>query len=273
VSKRSLVPRLVTIVVLVGLALFFFFATPIKNYERSKSKQDLFEKIKSHWPNLGILTDVKSPDYFTTTWKAPEVHAKAVPIDDKELLRVLSILPKELKKYPKSIIGNNLHAIALSSSLSLYGIDYGGTNIDKRIYLTVLSPQQGYTNNYVIKTIHHEFSSILIRENQFPSKPWKAALPNGVHYEDSVDQEIKAIKSGRNMNLAQDDLLRLGFLSSYGETNMENDVNTYAELLFTDPEKLKMLANRYTAIKAKYQMAIQFYKSLDPQFKWIFKLR
>jgi hypothetical protein len=112
-----------------------------------------------------------------------------------------------------------------------------------------------------------------MRENQFPSKPWKAALPNGVHYEDSVDQEIKAIKSGRNMNLAQDDLLRLGFLSSYGETNMENDVNTYAELLFTDPKKLKMLANRYAAIKAKYQMAIQFYKSLDPQFKWIFKLR
>ncbi|MBI3561253.1 MAG: hypothetical protein HY080_05990, partial [Gammaproteobacteria bacterium] len=101
-------------------------------------------------------------------------------------------------------------------------------------------------------------------EHAFASSHWLSQLPSGVQYADTVDQEVQAIMQGRRLDLPGEGLLQQGFLSDYGMTNMENDVNTYAEMLFTEPEKLMALATRYPRINAKYQLLTQFYQSLVP---------
>ncbi|MBI3560534.1 MAG: hypothetical protein HY080_02295, partial [Gammaproteobacteria bacterium] len=112
-------------------------ATPIKKYGMLRTQHRLLSEMKTAWPNLSVLTDVTAKDYFTPEWKEPAVHAKAVVIDARALLKELGILQQELRKYPTAVIDCDLEAIALSSKLSLYDIDYGGTTIRKRIYLTV----------------------------------------------------------------------------------------------------------------------------------------
>lgn len=246
---------------MIGMAIYYFSVKPVNN--NTTSINLLIEGIKQRWPDLAILTDVKSKQYFTDEWNNDFVRPKAIPIKDDQLHRFLTILPVELTKYPAKLIKSDLHAIALSSSLSLYGIEYGGSNSGKRIYMTVLSPEQGYTDEYIKRTIHHEFSSILIRDHKFPLREWRAALPEGVRYLDSIDKEVKTIEVGRDISLASRKLLEQGFLSSYGRTNYINDVNTYAELLFVEPNKIKLLANKYRIIGIKYNLLIEFYKNLD----------
>lgn len=131
----------------------------------------------------------------------------------------------------------------------------------------MLSPEQGYTDKYLRRTIHHELSSVLIRDRKFPVKKWRAALPAGVVYDDTIDKEVKAIKPGRDLVLANNNLLNRGFLSSYGRTNCINDVNTYAELLFVEPDKLKNY-RKNTAHKTKYTLLVIFYEILDLGYKW-----
>ena len=89
-------------------------------------------------------------------------------------------------------------------------------------------------------------------------------------YNDSIDKEVKTIEAGRDISLASSKLLEQGFLSSYGLTNYINDVNTYAELLFVDPNELKRLSDKYKTIRVKYDLLIDFYKNLDIKYNWKF---
>ena len=253
---------------MIGMAIYYFTVKP--GNKKTTSISQLTARIKQEWPGLAILTDVNSKRYFTDEWNNGFVRPMVTPIKNAQLRRFLTILPVELNKYPASLIKSDLHAIALSSSLSLHGIEYGGSNSGKRIYITVLSPGQGYTDEYIRRTIHHEFSSILIRDHKFPLREWRAALPAGVKYNDSIDKEVKMIEAGRDISLASSKLLEQGFLSSYGLTNYTNDVNTYAELLFIEPDKIKKLADIYRIIGIKYNLLIKFYKNLDINYKWEF---
>jgi hypothetical protein len=268
--KKLFYNKKVLIALMVIFALLFILTKPIQKYQATRLKDTLLSRFKTNWPDLKILTKVHSPIFFPVQWRTPDVHAKALRVDEDNYLRALNILAQELEKYSTSVVKHHLKAVALCSKLSLYGIDYGGTNIENRIYLTVLSPREGYTDDYIRKTINHEFSSILIRDFKFPIKKWISALPSTVSYADSLDQEVKAIEAGREFNEPSENELNAGFLAAYGRTNYENDINTYAGMLFTDPIKLRELAEKYPVIDTKYKLIVNFYKSLDPHFKWLF---
>ena len=60
--------------------------------------------------------------------------------------------------------------------------------------------------------------------------------------------------------------LEQGLVSSYGKANAENDINTYAELIFTDPEKIQTYIRTYPIIKKKYILLKAFYLSISPHF-------
>lgn len=145
---------------MVVFAFFFVLAKPIQKYQTAKLKNALLSRIKTNWPDLKIVTDIHSPVFFPARWQTPDVHARASRADEDNYMRALNILVQELEKYSASVVRNHLKAVVLCSELSLYGIDYGGTNIENRIYLTVLSPGRGYTDDYIRKTIDHEFSSL-----------------------------------------------------------------------------------------------------------------
>ena len=56
-------------------------------------------------------------------------------------------------------------------------------------------------------------------------------------------------------------LLDEGFVYNYGKTNPENDFNTYAELLFTDPQKFKSFANSSSLVRKKLNYLKNIYRN------------
>jgi hypothetical protein len=66
--------------------------------------------------------------------------------------------------------------------------------------------------------------------------------------------------------------LKEGLVSRYGKVNAENDINTYAELVFTQPEEMKVFINKYPVVMKKYEMLKKFYLSISPEFEAVFRL-
>jgi hypothetical protein len=64
--------------------------------------------------------------------------------------------------------------------------------------------------------------------------------------------------------------LNEGLVSRYGKVNAENDINTYAELVFTQPEAIKNFIKKYPLMMNKYQILKQFYLSISPEFETVF---
>jgi hypothetical protein len=62
-----------------------------------------------------------------------------------------------------------------------------------------------------------------------------------------------------------------GFLTGYGATTAENDFNTYAEKIFTDPAALVQLACQHALVRKKLNFVLQTYVSLDVRLEETFR--
>jgi hypothetical protein len=109
-----------------------------------------------------------------------------------------------------------------------------------------------------------------MRNNNFPMQDWLSTIPAGFSYAQNIQQEINAINRGWKQEKSKPEILEKGFLSRYGMSTEENDINTYAGMLFTEPNRLKELAQKYDRIKSKYNILIAFYHGLDKNHKWYF---
>lgn len=262
--------KIAIIIFMIALAAVFIIYKPIEKYTESTANEHATDQFHKIWPNINLLTDVTATNFFAQQWQDNRANPHAKPIAKAEKQRVTQILIQELAKYPRKVLAENLQAIALCSTLSVFGVEYGATTADNRIYLTSLGQQQGYTDTYIRKTLHHEFSSILMRNNNFPMQDWLSTVPDGFSYAQNIQQEINAINRGWKQEKSKPDMLEKGFLSRYGMSTEENDINTYAGMLFTDPNRLKQLAQKYDRIKTKYNILVTFYHGLDKNHKWYF---
>jgi len=247
------------LIVAVFIAGLIFINPPDSFSWKKESNISVFNKI---WPWIEVVTDVERPDYFHAQWSAFGVKPIAVPIASNEKERVISILIEELNKYPQELLKKDLKEIMLGTSLTIYNIEYGATNIDNRIYITSRGKLSGYSDKYLRKTLHHELSSILIRNNIFPFDAWKDLLPKTSKSEGNLIREVKAIKKGWVENNYTSSDLDDGFVSRYGRSSIENDINTYAENLMTGKVWLVKQAKKHSVIKKKLLIIDEFYRGL-----------
>lgn len=202
------------------------------------------------------------PDAF----KTPPSNATAVSLKDQELCYCVPILYRELKKYPVEVINKDIKTIFLLDRLQFSGVPYGGTVIGRAVYLTWGGHQHGYDDTYFSSLIHHEFSSVFFQKYPFPIDEWIAANPTGFEYAHTNEQIIEAIKKGE---LKDKKHYLDGFLSEYGRSTLENDFNAYAELLFSQPERIRELSSKYPRVKRKIELTKQYYLNISNTF--IFK--
>ncbi len=120
-----------------------------------------------------------------------------------------------------------------------------------------------YNHRKLLNTLHHEFSHNLRNKNwdQFPHKDWKKfnlkKYGKGGHH---------AIKKGSSSQLFDTLLCKVGFLHEYGSSSADEDFASFAENLFLNRQEFWKLVDQYPLIKAKKDLTIQFYHSLDPKF-------
>src|SRR5262245_26246666 len=100
----------------------------------------------------------------------------------KDVTRTLSTIETFLSKYPSSLIQTHLKRVYISGILELSGKSYGATYVDSAIYVSIGGLSQ-YSQSWILGALHHEFSSILMKNYSFPVKDWEAINEPGWHYE------------------------------------------------------------------------------------------
>jgi len=202
---------------------------------------------------------------FPCKWRKKKTKAIASPIIEQEKQRTNEILENAISKYPASLISKNLKTIHILRTLSFFNLEYGGTYYKRKLYVTNNGTENGYTENYIEGTFHHEFSSILLKRHKkyFDKEAWKEANPPEMKYGDGGLAALKTI----NISLELDSTLFMnGFLNQYSLASIEEDFNCFAEFLFISSPGFWDAWEKSDAIQRKTKIIIQFYKSIDPNF-------
>jgi len=197
--------------------------------------------------------------YFPPHWLLSPILGRATQLTEDEVARVLPLTDQFLSAYPQTVLQNNLANIFLSEELNFYNQDFGGTYSNTAIYIANQGANRGYTDRFLLEVMHSEFSSILMMNYRFPWDAWRAANIDSFEYGGNGVEVL-----GQPDLFGQsEELLSQGFIVRYAQSSLENDFNMIARLLFTDLDGLLQLADDYPRLKAKVDLAIAFYESIE----------
>ena len=166
---------------------------------------------------------------------------------DKFLSRTLTFL----KKYPKRLVRKTLKDIYFCRELSFYNNRrFAGSYGRNKIWLeSGLSTYEW--------TLHHEYSSILLRkyDYKFPKERWLRNNGYSYHGPDFAELNMGPWQYTKHMR-------KNGFFLAYNTTNFENDFNVIVAYLMTSPRKRQKLfsaALTYPRIYAKLKIVKSYY--------------
>jgi len=180
-----------------------------------------------------------------------------------QVLIALGGLREAAAVYPEGVLDTYAPRVLLAGRLEILSHRVGGTLQPGWVLLATDYLGPGNGSGALARVYHHEVSSLLIASRPFPDALWRAALPDAFSYPEGDAARLAATR------VHADDLEPFhadGFVSDYGVSSMENDINTYAELLLSDPGRLAALAIEYPAIARKARLVRDYYEALHPDF-------
>ena len=177
--------------------------------------------------------------------------------------RCLRLVKPEIERYPSALIRQHLTNIHCFDLIILGGARAGGTyNLaQNNLYLKIKD-----TPALSIKqTFHHEFSSLLMHRHGFNEGTWRQAAGLAFRYQQDDDPWFQwmFLRDHIDDKPLPQELFARGLLRHYAETGVENDFNTYAQIIFTEPRRMKTLIDIYPVIARKYQLFKDFYLGID----------
>jgi hypothetical protein len=215
-------------------------------------------------PPVSVRMDFTA-DTFPASWRTEEIRASGESLAAEERERSAAVLRRAFAKYPPGVLERSLQSVYVLRRITFYGLDYGGTNSNDTVYLANDGTANGYSDAFLEGAFHHEFSSIVLRNNmpKLDIAAWKAANPAGFTYGAGG---TAALQAGRASTEMTDAMLEQGFVSQYSQASLEEDFNMVAECLFMGRKQFWAGAAKYPSIAAKARLAIELYGSLDPWF-------
>jgi len=208
-----------------------------------------------------------SKEIFPESWQPSPINAAGEPIVESEISRSKLAIIKALDKYPVDMLQQNIRAVYFLKSMQFFGVRYGATNSRDAVYISNNGVTLGYTDFYLEKSFHHEFSSILFRN--YPSSldtiEWKKANANDFDYNDP-EKGVGAIRGKKSSEDPDTVLAKFGLLTQYAMSSLENDINTIAQNLFLPDNDFWSITDHYPLIKKKVKLLIAFYNSINPVF-------
>jgi hypothetical protein len=202
---------------------------------------------------------------FPASWKRGEVRAFAESLDLTEVERSRDILRRAMDKYPDAVLQSNLRRVFVLGRLTFYGLPYGGTNSLDTLYLANRGRTEGFSDQYLEESFHHELSSILLRN--FPEaldrKAWLSANPPGFVYR---GDGTEAVRTGTASTRYSARWHAQGFLAQYGTASLEEDFNMVAEGLFAGGGNFWRIVSQYPRLRQKAKAAMRFYRQVSSAF-------
>lgn len=202
---------------------------------------------------------------FPTEWRGGEIKAKADPLPETEVKRTREVLDKALAKYPKDLLGKHLRNVYAVQKLNFFGLEYGGTNSLDAVYLANEGEAKGYTNQFLEESFHHEFSSILLRQNPtlVDMKKWESFNAEGFEFK---SDGVAALREGKASLKYEDVWGERGFLCSYASSSFEEDFNVMAGGLLTGRKDFWERVEKYPRLRSKLDLLMAMYTKLSPTF-------
>lgn len=204
---------------------------------------------------------------FPALWQEEPINALGEPILAEEKGRSRAILQLALDKYPEPVLNRDLKNVYFLKTMKFYDVAYGGTNSNDALYLTNNGKSNGYSDLYLEQTFHHEYSSILFRNHPsfLNERLWLKANTQDFAYTDP-EQGIGAIRNNQSSQDLDTALCNIGLLTQYASSGMENDINTYAQNLFSPSTGFWDIVEKYPRVKKKVKLLVAFYSKINPVF-------
>ncbi|HPS51343.1 MAG: hypothetical protein PHP04_08195 [Bacteroidales bacterium] len=202
---------------------------------------------------------------FPSHWYHPKINATAVPLAPVERNRFIHIINRAFAKYPDQVLREHLDRIYALKYMKFYGIPFGGTNVGNTVFISDDESNPSFTDSYIEGVFHHEFSSVLKRS--FPaflnSNVWEAVNEPTFTYGNGG---VYAIRTGEASLALNPELYPSGFLTQYSQASVEEDINVFAQNLFSGEKSFWEIVERNPKIRRKAQLLIAFYQKIDSRF-------
>ncbi|MEJ6404130.1 hypothetical protein [Yoonia sp. 2307UL14-13] len=181
-----------------------------------------------------------------------------------QLALALGAIDDALAAYPPDTFRQVPPGLAIAGELTISGTRVGGT-VQPPLWIILATDYivPGQHDGFVQRAFHHEYSSLLVASYPFPREQWSALLPADVSFP-TDDRDRLAAATTYAIDLQP--YYKAGFVSDYGASSLENDINTYAELLLHAPEDLARLARDHALIRQKALLIRRYYEDIDPAF-------
>lgn len=260
--------RWFSIVVIIATGSLYFVFIPYDLRQRIRTLKDALVT------KYGIIVKFDDPAqfYIPPLKRIDDGNNITIKQVDKQYVpEVLEGAVNALNLYPPDFVKKYLSAIFIAGKITIYDVEGAATFANSWIFISAPSAEAGRTVDYE-KSVHHEFSSLVFYNAQFPVIEWHLVNPPAFKYLEKHEDVIRAAdrKNRKKPRLAEQ-WYEAGFVSDYGMSDMENDFNTYAEMAMSEPEELKALSAKYQPIKRKTHLLVEFYTRLAPQMCDYFK--
>jgi Tol biopolymer transport system component len=113
--------------------------------------------------NVPIIS-VTDKKMFPQSWLSSPTEARAAGLSKKELKRSIYTLDVAMSKYPILLLRENIKAIYLLSSLTLYGVAADASNSEDSIYIVNTGGKE-YTDEYFESSFHRAFENLMLQKN------------------------------------------------------------------------------------------------------------
>ena len=212
--------------------------------------------------NVQIHYQYNTNLFFPPEWQIPSLALAASEIGVAEVTRLIPIIRQFLAAHPVSVVRTDLEHIYLLRELSFRGKPYGSTHRDKSMYIICNGVENLYDDEFMLRRLHSEFSSILFEHHAFPTSAWIQLNPANFTYSgngfEAVDNPSRFDFSKR--------IRTEGFLLIYSRSSLENDFNMLSAWLFTKKGELDSVSLIHGKIQQKQAIAEQFYSSISGQY-------
>jgi hypothetical protein len=196
----------------------------------------------------------------------PTRPAALTDLASGRLTAALQSLDAALAPYPQGFADRFLDTVALAGEIVFWrDTRIGGFFFPRG--LCVNAGDDADDDKMRQGLFHHELSSLVRMARApdgrvFDEAAWGRINPPGFHYLDEA--AYRNLLRAQPHERGDDDLHALGFMRPYGESDIDNDWNTYAEAVFSDGEGFARLIRPFGRMRAKTAMLIDWYRRFDP---------
>ena len=111
----------------------------------------------------------------------------------------------------------------------------------------------------------HLYHKISQHPSFFDEDGWKNANIAGFDYNDP-ENGVGAIRNNKSSQALDTALCKNGFLTQYSQSGIENDINTFAQNIFSPSPGFWEIADRFPRISKKIKLLIAFYNKIHSSF-------